>query len=272
MPQGIELLKEVHAARVPDGAFALWWLGQHGFLIKAGGLIISLDAFLSPHPRRQVPPLFSPQDAFGIDLFIGTHDHSDHIDRGVWPLLAQSAPQARFAVPGLLVEKVSSELGIPLARFIALDEGQSVDLGGLSISAVAAAHEFLDRDAASGRYPHLGVVLETAGHSLYHSGDSCVYEGLETKLKKWNLDGVLLPINGRSAAQLKSGIIGNMTYQEAVDLAGNVGARCAVPTHFDMFARNSGDPEAFLEYLAVKYPGVKGVFPRHGERFDIPNA
>ncbi|MBN8215385.1 MAG: MBL fold metallo-hydrolase [Spirochaetes bacterium] len=269
-PRGAALLQEATLTPVDAGSFALWWLGQHGFLIKAGGQLICLDAYLSPNPRRLVPPAFSPQEATGIDLVIGTHDHCDHIDRGAWPLLAQASPGARFAVPGMLKEKISRETDVPLHRFVELDEGVRVDLGGLQITPIASAHEFLDQDPRTGRFPHLGVVLEAGGCAIYHSGDCCLYAGLEAKLKKWDFSAVLLPINGRSGGQLRRGIIGNMTYQEAVDLAGSLGAKIAVPTHFDMFEGNTGDPEAFLDYLAVKYPTVMGKRPVHGEWMRIP--
>jgi len=65
---------------------------------------------------------------------------------------------------------------------------------------------------------------------------------------------MFVPINGRDAVRLSSNTIGNMTYQEAVDLAGALQARLVVPAHYGMFAHNSEDPQLFADYLTVKYP------------------
>ena len=51
------------------------------------------------------------------------------------------------------------------------------------------------------------------------------------------------------AERLAVGCVCNMTYQEAVDLAGAVDPRLTIPTHFDMFENNSEDPQLFLDYL-----------------------
>lgn len=249
---------------------ALWWLGQHGFVVKGGGATVFLDAYLAPNPRRLVPPALPADAVAGVDLFIGTHDHSDHIDRATWPVLARNNPSAPFAVPDLVRDSVGRDLSIPPARLIGMNDGVAFQVGGMKITPVPSAHEFLDRDPATGRYPYFGVILEVQGRTIYHSGDSCVYEGLLTRLKAWNFDVVLLPINGRSADQLSRNIIGNMTYQEAVDLAGNLGAALAIPTHWDMFEGNLGNPEDFLSYLTVKYPAVRGLRPILGETIPIP--
>ena len=44
-----------------------------------------------------------------------------------------------------------------------------------------------------------------------------------------------------------------MTYQEAVDLAGEINPGIVIPGHWDMFSDNSGDPDAFVDYLDAKY-------------------
>jgi L-ascorbate metabolism protein UlaG (beta-lactamase superfamily) len=44
-----------------------------------------------------------------------------------------------------------------------------------------------------------------------------------------------------------------MTFQEAVDLSGELRPGLVIPGHWDMFADNPGDPEAFADYLDAKY-------------------
>ncbi|MCY3024275.1 MAG: MBL fold metallo-hydrolase [Planctomycetota bacterium] len=267
MPTGTELIADVDACDVKHGEAALWWLGQHSFIVKLGPAVVYLDPYLSPRKSRLVPPLLRPKEVTNAALITASHDHSDHIDRPVWPALAKASPNAQFVLAELLRERLAEELSMPVARFVGLSDGTSATVGGVKITGIAAAHEFLDRDPTTGLYPHLGYVLEGNGCTLYHSGDCCIYEGLQTKLRQWRFDAVILPINGRDATRYASGCIGNMTYQEAADLAGALEPRLTIPAHYDMFANNLGDPAAFSDYMRAKYPKLKVHVCRHGERF-----
>ncbi|OGV78370.1 MAG: MBL fold metallo-hydrolase [Lentisphaerae bacterium RIFOXYB12_FULL_65_16] len=263
------LLDDVNACRVPRGALAFWWLGQHSFILKLGKTVLYIDPFLTALDRRQVPPLLKSEEITNADLVLGSHDHADHIDRAVWPVLAAASPRARFVVPKLLLAGLAKDLKIPKARFIGLDDGTRAESADVCITGIAAAHEFLDRDPRTGAYPYLGYVVEGNGCTVYHSGDSCVYEGLQTKLKQWSFDLAFLPINGRDAKRLAAGCIGNMTYQEAADLAGALAPRLTVPTHYDMFAMNSENPALFTDYMRVKYPKLATRVCEHGQRAEL---
>lgn len=286
MLTGTRLIDDVNTCALKPGELALWWLGQLSFIVKLGQTVVYLDPYLSPVKARLVPPLLKPEEVANADFILGSHDHSDHIDRPVWPALAKASPHAKFIVADLLREELSKKLKMPLDRFIGLDDGKTSSTGfqpvehgqdahatrAVKISAVAAAHEFLDQDPATGRYPHLGYILEGNGCVLYHSGDCCIYEGLQTKLKQWRFDVMILPINGRDAKRYAEGCLGNMTYQEAADLAGALQPRLTIPAHYDMFANNPGDPAAFSEYMRVKYPKLQVHVCQHGERLVVPAA
>jgi L-ascorbate metabolism protein UlaG (beta-lactamase superfamily) len=269
MLSGQQLIDDIDRAEVPFGCYALWWLGQHSFVVKLGKKIIYLDAFLSPLPNRQVPPLLKPEEIRHADFFFGTHDHADHIDRAVWPALAQASAKAKFVVPKLLRETLSHELKISGERFVGLDDQRTVEIDGIKITGIAAAHEFLDRDSVTGQYPYLGYVVEGNGCTLYHSGDCCIYEGLVTKLKRWNFDVIFLPINGRDARRLSQNCIGNMTYQEAADLAGVLAPKLTIPAHYDMFAMNAEDPNLFVDYMHVKYPALNVLQCEYGMKYPV---
>lgn len=266
MLTGYALLEDIRTCAPRKGECALWWLGQASYLVKLGRTVLALDPFLSAHAGRQVPALLQPAELKEVSLVFGTHDHRDHIDRPSWPAIARAAPAALFVVPAALLPRLAADLRLPSARFVGLDDGAFIDLNGVRVTGIAAAHEFLDRDPATGRYPYLGYLIEANGFALFHSGDSCAYEGLQTKLSRWQLDLALLPINGRDAVRLAAKCIGNMTYQEAADLAGALGPATTIPMHYDMFAKNSENPRLFLDYMRVKYPRLKARLCRHGER------
>ncbi len=262
-----KLIQEINAARVTPGHCAVWWLGQHGFAVKLGRTVCYIDAYLEPHPERTVPPLLLPEEVTNADLVLGSHDHSDHIDRWAWPGIAMASPKARFVVPELLKKKAARELGIPEERFLGVDLGLSARFAGVKVSGVPAAHELLERDRRTGLHPNLGFVVQGNGITLYHAGDTCMYEGIHAILRQWKFDAVFLPINGRDAARLRANCIGNMTYQEAADLAGAIRPRFTVPTHFEMFASNSADPSLFADYVGVKYPRLAVRIPEHGRKW-----
>ncbi len=266
MQTGLNLIRDIDTCTVPAGGCALWWLGQHSFIVKLGGTVVYIDAFLSPHHGRQVEPLLLPEQCVNADLFLGTHDHLDHIDRPSWPGMAKAAPQALFVVPELLRTRVAADLNLPEKRMAGLDLGRSLKVKDVTVTAIPAAHEFLDRDEATGLYPHLGFIVEGNGFRLYHAGDCCIYEGMHALLRSQPFNLFILPINGRDAHRFSTNIVGNMTYQEAADLAGDLRPAAVIPAHYDMFARNSASAQEFVDYLHVKYPRLHVVVPAHGER------
>jgi len=267
IPHGRALIEDIDNCRVAAGEFALWWLGQQSFVLKLGQAVVYLDPFLTPLADRRVPALLAAAEIRNATLVLGSHDHLDHIDREHWPAMAAASPGARFVVPELLREGLSRDLGLPAGRLLGADEGLSVEHAGVRVTGVAAAHEFLDRDAATGRYPYLCYVIEGNGCTLLHAGDTCVYEGLLTKLRAWRFDAAMLPINGRDARRLRANCLGNMTYQEAADLAGGLAPGLTIPAHYDMFAFNAADVTEFVDYMAVKYPHLPTRVFRYGERF-----
>ena len=265
---GKDLIAEINETVPGEGQAAFWWLGQLGYAVKLGTVTIYIDAFLSERPDRRIAPLFDPSEITNADYIIGTHDHWDHIDRNVWHQLSVSSPGATFLAPMKLIQSLSTEQKIEESRFMGLDDEKKLTLkNGIQITGIASAHEFLDQDPVTGLYPYMGMVLEGMGVKLYHSGDTCIYEGLQSKLRSFgDMDVMFLPINGRDGERYRSNIIGNMTYQEAVDLAGSIKPGLAVPGHYEMFSSNQEDPDRFEDYITVKYPGLPYWLGRHGEK------
>lgn len=263
---GTDLINEVNATEVAHGQCAFWWLGQHGFILKLGQTVLYIDAYLSPSDARNIPPLLRPSEVTNATGILGTHDHGDHIDRPCWPAMAAASPNAILLAPLFVRESVINDLGLSPGRVVGLDDGISATVGDVKITAVPAAHELLSTHPETGQNEFLGLVFEGNGFCAYHAGDTCIYEGLRQRLRKWKFDLAFLPINGRDAKRLSSGCIGNMTYQEAVDLAGAVQPGMTVPTHFEMFDGNTENPQLFMDYIAVKYPNLKAQIPQHGVR------
>jgi len=266
MKRGKELIDDINACRPARQEAAFWWIGQHSFIVKLGDTVCYIDPFLSDLPGRQVPPLLKPSEVTNATLVLGTHDHGDHIDHGALPGILQVSPNATLIIPQLLRQQLVDDLKLEPGRVLGIDVEAPINIAGLMINAVPAAHEFLDRDEKSGLHPYLGFVVTANEFCFYHAGDTCIYEGIHAILRRWKIDLAMLPINGRDAQRLKNNIIGNMTYQEAADLAGSLGFATTIPTHFEMFAANSVNPQLFVDYMKVKYPRSHTFIPEHGRR------
>ncbi len=266
MLTGRDLIADIEACQPRHGEFAIWWLGQHGFVLKLGHTVFYIDAYLTPEPARLVPPLLQPAEVTNADFILGTHDHGDHIDRPAWPLLAAASPAAKFVVPLMLRSRLCAELGLPTARVVGLDEQRTFERSGVRITGVASAHEEIEQDETSAFHPAVGYVIEATGATVYHSGDCCVYDGLSAQLRRWELDLMLIPINGRDDERRAAGMLGNMDEAEAAALTAGVGPRCVIPAHYDMFANDGGDPQAFAAAVKQRAPEQKVVICKHGER------
>lgn len=229
------------------------WLGQMGLMIKAGDVTVCVDYYASPDPSRQTPPPIPADELKNVDAFLGTHDHLDHIDHEAWKIWAKTNPDAKFIFPRKHIEAVLAD-GINPDNAIGLNDGESFMLGDMRISAIAAAHEFLDKDPETGLYPYLQYIIEAGGVKIHHAGDTVRYEGMLAKLLNFgHIDVELLPINGRDARRYRDNCIGNMTFQEAADFAGEVKPGLVIPGHWDMFAGNSENPAEFADYIDAKY-------------------
>ena len=215
----------------PDhtGTVTLRWLGQMGLLIRTPETAVCIDYFASPDAQRQCAPPIPAEDLKGIDAFLGTHDHLDHIDHNAWKIWAHTLPRAKFIFPRKHLQAVLAD-GVDIQNAVGLNEG--------------------------GLYPYLQYVAETNGIRIHHAGDTVRYEGMLPKIRAFGrIDVQMLPINGRDARRYRQNCIGNMTWQEAADLAGETGPSMVIPGHWDMFADNSADPAEFADYLDAKYPG-----------------
>lgn len=240
----------------PDG-LEFVWLGQAGFMVKAGGLRIGIDPYLSnslgvkyrdaffPHIRMMQPPC-DPILLRGLDLLFGTHGHTDHMDPGTLGVIYSSDPDVPLYIcPRAEVQK-AAERGVPHDSMVTLDADESwtsigYDGKRISVTAIASAHEELKTDSR-GNHLFLGYVIEMAGFRIYHSGDGIPYEGLGEHLKSLAIDVAFLPVNGRDTYRSEHGVPGNFTLEEAFHLVDKASIPCLVPHHFGLFNFNTIDP------------------------------
>jgi L-ascorbate metabolism protein UlaG (beta-lactamase superfamily) len=226
----------------------LWWLGQSGFLVRHSPARVLIDPYLSdsltrkyadtnkPHVRMS-RRVVDPSRLHGISIITCSHGHTDHLDaETLAEIRKNSQPRlvAPIAIRALAEQRFGGEVDI------AIDAFESKSWSEIEIRAVPSAHPELDRDAC-GRHMYLGYIFRIGSFTIYHSGDTMVFPGMEQMLVEQSrgaIDVAILPINGK---------VGNMNGIDAARLAKAIGARVVVPCHYDMFEFNTADPrESFV--------------------------
>lgn len=242
------------AAHRGQPGLRLWWLGQSGFLVHFDGFFALFDPYLSdsltrkyaatdkPHVRI-TERVVDPARLESISLATSSHNHTDHLDAETLNPLRAANPGLRIIVPEANRAFAAGRLGCDPDELTGLVDGQRVEHGPFMIEALPAAHEALETDDR-GRNIYLGYVLTAGPYRVYHSGDTVLYDGLAGRLRAFDLDAALLPING---SLLERRVAGNLWGREAAALAREAGIRLAIPCHFDMFEFNTVAPDEFLE-------------------------
>ena len=250
--QGEAFLADVRDAASSQDDLHIWWLGQSGFLVQWRGNHLLFDPYLSnslsrkyaatdkPH-TRMTGLVISPDALDFIDLTTSSHNHTDHLDGETLTALIQANPKMKLLVPSANRTFAAERLDMDPDRLQAIDAGQSIALGPFEVHAVPAAHEDLGKDDL-GRHQFVGYVAKLGPWTVYHSGDTIPYDGMEEILRKWKIDVALLPINGRRPERR---VAGNLWGREAANLAKAIGVRMVLPCHYDMFEFNTETPEEF---------------------------
>jgi L-ascorbate metabolism protein UlaG (beta-lactamase superfamily) len=270
---GSPLIDTINHARYGADDVALWWLGQAGFALRFGDVLLLIDPYLSDSLAekyrdaelkhlRMMPPPVDPAAIRGCDWFFCTHGHTDHMDaQTIAALLQHNAP--RFVIPRAEQER-ARQRNIPLERALPLNAGETLRLDEhMAVEAVAAAHETLETDAA-GNHKFLGYILTLGDLRLYHSGDCVPYAGLAEQLANKRIDVALLPINGRDAFRSSRGVPGNFTVEEAVALCRAAAIPHLIGHHFGLFDFNTVDPADAAAILQQQAGDLDWLLPQVG--------
>ncbi|HEX2619968.1 MAG TPA: MBL fold metallo-hydrolase, partial [Phototrophicaceae bacterium] len=174
-----------------------------------------------------------------------------------------ASPDAKLILPQAAVNYAVA-LGVPSERLIAIRGDETFGVGNMIVHSIPAAHPGLDYTETDG-YSFLGYVFQVDGVTLYHSGDTLAYEGLADKIKQFQPDVILLPINGTNETLLKLNIAPNMNSAEAVALAKSIGTAVTIPNHYDLFDFNTADVHDFVTLATAE--GLPHQVLHCGERW-----
>ncbi len=247
-----QVLLDDITSRRHGGNLSIWWLGQSGFLVQWQGRHLLFDPYLSdsltvkyaatdrPHVRMTEIAVDTARLEF-VDLVTSTHNHTDHLDaETLLPLMAAN-PEMQLLVPEANRAFAAERLACDPAWLVGMVDGGHYEVAGFAVEGVPAAHEELEIDVEA-RHKFMGYVARCGEWTIYHSGDTMAYEGMEERLSGLGIDIALLPINGRAPERR---VAGNLFGEEAARLAQAIGARVVIPCHYEMFEFNTASPEEF---------------------------
>jgi L-ascorbate metabolism protein UlaG (beta-lactamase superfamily) len=247
-----------------SNALRLWWLGQSGFLLQFHGRHLLFDPYLSdsltkkyadtekPHVRM-TERVIDPAKLNFIDVVTSTHNHTDHLDAETLLPIIKANPMMRLVLPAanqvFAYERLHEATNL---HDVPLEFGLPTKVAGFEFTTVPAAHSELTSGLA-------GYVVKVGPHTVYHSGDTIVFDGMSHLLKLLSIDIAILPINGQ---------VDNMGGRDAAQLAKDIGAKLVIPCHYEMFAFNTADPaEQFVP--ACKELGQPYKVLRAGEKLTV---
>ncbi len=264
--------RTLHRCAGRPGFLDLWWLGQSGFLMHRRGHFVLMDPYLSdsltrkyvstdkPHTRmsRRVA---DPTKLGFVDIVTASHGHTDHLDAETLRAI-RSQKEFRFVAPAAIEALATERLGRKPDAL--LDDDKLVRWDEIEIHAIPSAHETVERDA-NGHCMFLGYLMRLGPWTVYHSGDTMLYDGLVDRLKEFKIDVAILPINGLRPERR---VAGNLFGREAAQLASNTGAHLVIPCHYDMFDFNTASPDEFVQ--ECQRLGQRYAVPKLGERLSLP--
>ena len=258
--QGDAFLEDVRNALKAKDELHIWWLGQSGFLLQWCNEHLLFDPYLSdsltrkyattdkPHTRI-TEQVINPEKLDFISITTSSHNHTDHLDKETLTSLMKANPEMELLIPSANQQFAADRLETEPEKLCAINAGESIRLGQFELHAIPAAHEELSTDDQD-RHHYVGYIAKVGPWTIYHSGDTIPYEGMEEILSQWEINVALLPINGRRSERR---VAGNLWGHEAARLAKSINADIVIPCHYEMFEFNTETPDEFeTECLKIK--------------------
>ncbi|HEV8343686.1 MAG TPA: MBL fold metallo-hydrolase [Candidatus Binatia bacterium] len=279
-------------AEAQSGEVKLTWYGQGTTKIEAEGKTLFIDAFFAQHEAG------TPKQA--PNLLLLTHGHADHF--GVTLKLLSDFPELRLAAHSELVRNLVAYKLAPIEQMIDLNIGgklfqgrtvsisfgasppasQLPDLGVQEIIMVPAVHSsslFLPPDRVppergGGTFVTGGeaagyIIRFKNGFTLYHTGDTNVFEEMRLIGERFKPDLALVPIGGNFTMDPADG---------AFAVTNLIKPRFVIPIHHAEGAAKGtinaaiyGNPDELIKALGSR-KNINVVVPQRGQAVRLSGA
>jgi L-ascorbate metabolism protein UlaG (beta-lactamase superfamily) len=237
------------------------YIGHGTVLIELDGVRLLTDPLLRnrvAHLRRAAPLGETPR---AVDAVLISHGHYDHLDL---PSLKLLGSEPRVVAPAALAERLEG------LNVVGVDEGDTVELGPVTVRATHAEHEGGRPPFGRGR-PLGYAVLGTK--RAFFAGDTDLFDGMEGLVE--HLDVALIPIWGWGATLGRGK---HLDPERAAEAARRLAPAIAVPIHWGTYrplhrgarARFLTEPaEAFVRAAATVAPDVEIRVLQPGEELSL---
>ncbi|MBV8928036.1 MAG: MBL fold metallo-hydrolase [Mycobacteriaceae bacterium] len=275
-PRGAVPLVTPGDSRTAPADLTATWYGHATMLLDIDGYRVLTDPVWSDRcspsdvvgPQRLHPPPAPLEALPALDAIVISHDHYDHLDIDTVTALARTQ-RAPFFVP-LGVGAHLREWGIPGARIVELDWGESGSVGELKLICTPARHfsgRFLSRNTTL----WASWALTGPRHRAYFGGDSGYTKSFSQIGSDYGpFDLTLMPVGAYNSAWPDI----HMNPEEAVKAHKDVTEDgTLLPIHWGTF-RLAPHPWAEpIERLlvAAELVGVTVAVPKPGQRVDPAN-
>ncbi|MQY07120.1 MBL fold metallo-hydrolase [Actinomadura macrotermitis] len=199
--------------------------------------------------RRGEPLAFTPAELPPLAAVVASHDHYDHFD--VDAFAAYPDRSVPFVVKRGMGDKARKA---GFTGVIEVEPWESVDLGGLRVTAAPAAHGV----------PEVTFVVQDAGTTVYFAADTLRIPELDEVAERFPpIDLALLPVNGLRIRPLRRQVV--MSAEQAAELCAVLRPAVAVPVHYAftagpvrdrLFLGYDGTPERFARAVARHAPAT----------------
>ena len=158
----------------PDAGDCLWLMYAASYLFRGGSTRWALDPLLL-NQRVPAAPAVDITPLAGLDFVLLTHRHADHLDLNLIRAL-RDAP-IRWVIPDAICAHVLEQTGLPRSRVIVPTPLQTLDLGGVRVTAFDGLHwgEPLPGGGRRGM-PATGYLIECNGKRWLFPGDTRTYD------------------------------------------------------------------------------------------------
>jgi L-ascorbate metabolism protein UlaG (beta-lactamase superfamily) len=230
-----------------DAQATITWLGHAATKIEYDGFVILIDPFLTNNPAT--PDNLKHPDR--CDLMLITHAHADHFADAI-PIAQRTGCHVIC-----IVELAAYMQAKGVEDVEGMNKGGTVLWNRIEVSMVDAIHssgisdgdQILYGGTAAGfviRFPDL--------FTLYHSGDSDLFEGFRIIGSRYHPDVAMLPIGGHFT----------MDPPAAAEALRMLGVKTVIPIHYGTFPILTGTPDELMD-AASDIQGLDVVALKPGE-------
>ncbi|AHC51746.1 hydrolase [Sulfolobus acidocaldarius SUSAZ] len=224
----------------------LRWLGHAAVELLINKKRVLIDPMIKDNPLSPVK-----LDSFNnnVDLIVVTHDHYDHLGDAV-ELLKMNPKASLFATFDLEVY-LSNEYKIDMGRFIPANVGGFIDFDGLKLALTKAVHSSEHSDPS-------GAIISGENVTVYHAGDTGLFEDMKLIGEVFKPDYALLPIGGRFTMD---------PYQASLAVDMIKPKKYAIPIHFNTWDLIKVNPDDFVKEVSKR--GYRALVLKPGQSVEL---